>query len=450
MPQASLGWGVSYTIFGHLRESEMSDAVTYMNEATRTARVIDGLPDTIALRPISKVGIIGAGTMGGGIAMNFATAGIPVTIVETREDALNRGLGVVRSNYQRSSDRGRFEQDEVDIRMARIEGALEIENLADCDLVIEAVFEDMPLKKRIFSELDKICKTNTILATNTSALNIDEIAAVTSRPQDVIGLHFFSPANVMKLLEIVRADHTADDVVATSMALATTIGKVATLVGVCPGFVGNRILAARQREAQNLLNRGVLPWDVDNAFNDFGFKMGPFQMSDLAGLDIGWKKGAVTGNPIRDRLCEMDRRGQKTDAGYYDYDENRQRSPSKVTEDVIANVTGIAAGVSGLSQEDILARLLHPMVNEALVILEENKAQRASDIDVIWSYGYGWPGDTCGPMFYGDLIGPEKILATMQELAADSEHTKPAKTLEKLTTHGGKFVDLDLGGLRTG
>ena len=428
----------------------MSDAVTYMNEATRTARVIDGLPDTIALRPISKVGIIGAGTMGGGIAMNFATAGIPVTIVETREDALNRGLGVVRSNYQRSADRGRFVQDEVDIRMARIEGALEIENLADCDLVIEAVFEDMPLKKRIFSELDKICKTNTILATNTSALNIDEIAAVTSRPQDVIGLHFFSPANVMKLLEIVRADHTADDVVATSMALATTIGKVATLVGVCPGFVGNRILAARQREAQNLLNRGVLPWDVDNAFNDFGFKMGPFQMSDLAGLDIGWKKGAVTGNLIRDRLCEMDRRGQKTDAGYYDYDENRQRSPSKVTEDVIANVTGIAAGVSGLSQEDILARLLHPMVNEALVILEENKAQRASDIDVIWSYGYGWPGDTCGPMFYGDLIGPEKILATMQELAADSEHTKPAKTLEKLTTHGGKFVDLDLGGLRTG
>lgn len=428
----------------------MSDVVAYMSEATQTARVVDGLSDKIALRPIKTVGIIGAGTMGGGIAMNFATAGIPVTIVETREDALIRGLGVVRSNYQRSADRGRFAQDEVDTRMALIDGALDIGKLADCDLVIEAVFEDMDLKKQIFSELDKICKTDAILATNTSALNIDEIAAVTSRPQDVIGLHFFSPANVMKLLEIVRADHTADDVVATSMALATSIDKVATLVGVCPGFVGNRILAARQREAQNLLNQGVLPWDVDNAFNTFGFKMGPFQMSDLAGLDIGWKKGAITGNPIRDRLCEMDRRGQKTDAGYYDYDENRQRSPSKVTEGIIAEVTGIEAGVSGLSQEDILARLLHPMVNEALVILEDNKAQRASDIDVIWSFGYGWPGDTGGPMFYADLIGAETILATMRVLAAGDDGAKPAKTLEKLAEHGGKFIDLDLGGLRTG
>lgn len=428
----------------------MSDVVAYMSEATQTARIVDGLSDKIALRPIKTVGIIGAGTMGGGIAMNFATAGIPVTIVETREDALNRGLGVVRSNYQRSADRGRFAQDEVDTRMALIDGALDIRKLANCDLVIEAVFEDMDLKKGIFSELDKICKADAILATNTSALNIDEIASVTSRPQDVIGLHFFSPANVMKLLEIVRADHTADDVVATSMALATAIGKVATLVGVCPGFVGNRILAARQREAQNLLYHGVLPWDVDNAFNAFGFKMGPFQMSDLAGLDIGWKKGAATGNPIRDRLCEMDRRGQKTDAGYYDYDKNRQRSPSKVTEGVIAEVTGIEAGVSVLSQEDILARLLYPMVNEALVILEDNKAQRASDIDVIWSFGYGWPSDTGGPMFYADLIGAETILDTMRAVAAGDDGAKPAKTLEKLAEHGGKFIDLDLGGLKTG
>ncbi|MEL0151270.1 MAG: 3-hydroxyacyl-CoA dehydrogenase family protein, partial [Rhodobiaceae bacterium] len=255
----------------------MSDAAAYMNDATQRARVIDGLPDGLALRPIEKVGIIGAGTMGGGIAMNFATAGIEVTIVETKEVALTRGLGVVRGNYQRSADRGRFPQDEVDIRMARLTGVLDMAALADCDLVIEAVFEDMDLKKQIFTNLDKICKDGAILATNTSALNIDEIAAVTSRPQDVIGLHFFSPANVMKLLEIVRADETADDVVATSMALAVTIGKVATLVGVCPGFVGNRILAARQREAQNLVNQGVLPWDVDNAFNAFGFKMGPFQ-----------------------------------------------------------------------------------------------------------------------------------------------------------------------------
>ena len=428
----------------------MSDAAAYMNDATQKARVIDGLPDGLALRPIEKVGIIGAGTMGGGIAMNFATAGIDVTIVETKEEALTRGLGVVRGNYQRSADRGRFPQEEVDIRMDRINGVLDMAALADCDLVIEAVFEDMGLKKEIFTNLNKICKDGAILATNTSALNIDEIAAVTSRPQDVIGLHFFSPANVMKLLEIVRADETADDVVATSMALAVTIGKIATLVGVCPGFVGNRILAARQREAQNLVNQGVLPWDVDKAFNAFGFKMGPFQMSDLAGLDIGWKKGAVTGNPIRDRLCEMDRRGQKTGAGYYDYDDNRQRSPSPITEEIIADVTGVAAGASGLSEDDILARLLHPMVNEALIILEENKAQRPSDVDVIWSFGYGWPGDSGGPMFYGDMVGAAKILATMQSLAADNAALKPAKTLEKLVADGGTFVDLDLGGLKTG
>jgi 3-hydroxyacyl-CoA dehydrogenase len=428
----------------------MSDAAAYMNDATQKARIIDGLAENVPMRPIEKVGIIGAGTMGGGIAMNFATAGIDVVIVETKEEALTRGLGVVRGNYQRSADRGRFPQEEVDLRMDRISGVLEMEQLADCDLVIEAVFEDMDLKKQIFTNLDKICKDGAILATNTSALNIDEIAAVTKRPHDVIGLHFFSPANVMKLLEIVRADHTGDDVVATSMALAVTIGKVATLVGVCPGFVGNRILAARQREAQNLVNQGVLPWDVDNAFNAFGFKMGPFQMSDLAGLDIGWKKGAVTNNAIRDRLCEMDRRGQKTGAGYYDYDESRQRSPSKITEDIIADVTGIAAGAAGLSEEEILARLLHPMVNEALIILEENKAQRPGDIDVIWSFGYGWPGDTGGPMFYGDMVGADKILATMQALAKDNPALKPAKTLEKLAAEGGKFVNLDLGGLKTG
>ena len=428
----------------------MTDIAAYMNDATQKARVIDGLADGLALRKIESVGIIGAGTMGGGIAMNFATAGIPVTIIETKQEALERGLGVVRGNYQRSADRGRFPQEEVDERMNRITGSLDMTALADCDLIIEAVFEDMGVKKEIFTNLDKICKAGAILATNTSALNIDEIAAVTARPEDVIGLHFFSPANVMKLLEIVRADKTADDVVATSMDVAVKIGKVATLVGVCPGFVGNRILFARQRESQNLVNLGVMPWDVDNAFNNFGFKMGPFQMSDLAGLDIGWKKGAVTGNPIRDRLCEMDRRGQKTGAGYYDYDESRQRSPSKVTEEVIADVTGVAPGQSGLSEEDVLARCLHPMVNEALLILEENKAQRPSDIDVIWCFGYGWPGDTGGPMAYGDKVGAAAILATMQKLAAENSDIVIAPTLSKLAENGGSFIELDLGGLKTG
>ena len=426
----------------------MSDIAAYMNQATKTARVIDGLPNGLALRPVERVGIIGAGTMGGGIAMNFASAGIEVVILETKQDALERGLGVMQANYQRSADRGRFPVEEVALRMGRVTGTLDMSALAECDLVIEAVFEDMDLKKTIFTNLDATLKPGAILATNTSALNIDEIAAVTSRPQDVIGLHFFSPANVMKLLEIVRAADTADDVVATSMDIAVKIGKVASLVGVCPGFVGNRILAARQREGQNLVNRGVLPWDVDAAFNAFGFKMGPFQMSDLAGLDIGWKKGAVTANPIRDRLCEMDRRGQKTGAGYYDYDENRQSQPSPVTEGIIAEVTGVAPGQSGLSEADILARCVHPMVNEALLILEENKAQRPSDIDVIWSYGYGWPGDTGGPMAYGDLIGADKILATMQALKGENDAIQIAPTLHKLAEKGGRFVDLDLGGLK--
>ena len=428
----------------------MTDIAAYMNEATQTSRVIDGLPEGLPRRPIDKVGIIGAGTMGGGIAMNFASAGIEVVILETKQEALERGLGVMQANYQRSADRGRFPVEEVAERMGRVSGTLDMADLAACDLVIEAVFEDMELKKTIFKNLDATLKAGAILATNTSALNIDEIAAVTARPEDVIGLHFFSPANVMKLLEIVRADATADDVVATSMDIAVKIGKVASLVGVCPGFVGNRILAARQRESQALVNRGVLPWEVDAAFNAFGFKMGPFQMSDRAGLDIGWKKGAVTGNPIRDALCEMDRRGQKTGAGYYDYDENRQRQPSKVTEEIIANVTGVAPGQAGLSAEEILGRCVHPMVNEALIILEENKAQRPSDIDVIWSYGYGWPGDTGGPMAYGDIVGAEKILATMQTLKAENDAIQIAPTLAKLAAEGGRFVDLDLGGLKTG
>lgn len=428
----------------------MTDIAAYMNDATQKARIIDGLPDGLALRPMAKIGIIGAGTMGGGIAMNFATAGYQVTIVETKAEALERGLGVIQANYQRSADRGRFPVEEVAVRMGNIKGALDMTALADCDLVIEAVFEDIDLKKSIFTNLDAIVKQGAILATNTSALNIDAIAAVTKRPQDVIGLHFFSPANVMKLLEIVRADATADDVVATSMDIAVKIGKVATLVGVCPGFVGNRILAARQRQAQALVNRGVLPWDVDAAFNSFGFKMGPFQMSDLAGLDIGWKKGAVTGNPIRDALCEMDRRGQKTGAGYYDYDESRQRAPSPVTEKIIAEVTGIAPGEGRLSEADILARCLHPMVNEALIILQENKAQRPGDVDVIWAFGYGWPGDTGGPMAYGDQIGAAAILATMEALKAEDEAIEIADSLRDLAANGGMFTTLDLGGLKTG
>ena len=419
----------------------------YIGAAGKAAWEVPDLPADTKLREIKSVGIIGAGTMGGGIAMNFATAGIPVTIVETTQEALDRGLKVVRGNYQRSSDKGRFPQDEVEARMDRFNGQLEISALADCDLVIEAVFENMELKRKIFTELDRVMKPGAILATNTSALNIDEIAAMTKRPEDVIGLHFFSPANVMKLLEIVRAKHTADDVVATSMDLAKKINKIAALVGVCPGFVGNRILFARQIQANKLLAKGLMPWDVDAALNAFGFKMGPFQMSDLAGLDIGWSKGAKTDNPIRDALCEMDRRGQKTKAGFYDYDETRRPIRSDVVARVIKDITGAEA--SSMSADEIIESCIYPMINEAVKILEENKAQRPSDIDVVWLNGYGWPADKGGPMFYGDMVGAQAVLDVMERLGAEDPAFAPARLLRDLAKSGGKFTEIDTGGLKT-
>jgi len=430
-----------------MTDAEQAALSDYIAQSGRNAWVVDGLPAGTALRPIAKVGIIGAGTMGGGIAMNFATAGYPVTIVETRAEALERGLNVVRGNYQRSADKGRFPQDEVEARMGRLTGTLDMNDLADCDLVIEAVFENMEIKKEIFTNLDRIVKQGAILATNTSALNIDDIAAVTKRPRDVIGLHFFSPANVMKLLEIVRADYTADDVVATSMDLAKKINKIAALVGVCPGFVGNRILFARQAQANKLLYQGVMPWDVDAALNAFGFRMGPYQMSDLAGLDIGWSKGAVTQNPIRDALCEMDRRGQKTGAGFYDYDASRTPTPSDVTAKIVRDITG--AEPASMSADEIIEICIFPMINEGLRILEENKAQRPSDIDVIWLNGYGWPADKGGPMYYADMVGAQTILNRMEKLGADDPEFTSADTLRKLAASGGKFTELDLGGLKT-
>ena len=421
--------------------TEVSD---YIAQAGREAWLVPDVPANTPRRKIAKVGVIGAGTMGGGISMNFASAGISVLILEQKPEALDRGLEVVRVNYQRSADNGRFPQSEVAERMGRLAGTMEMEALADCDLVIEAVFEDMALKKQIFTGLDRILKPGAILATNTSALDIDEIASVTKRPQDVIGLHFFSPANVMKLLEIVRADHTANDVIATCMELARTINKIGVLVGVCPGFVGNRILFARQAQAQRLVAQGAMPWDVDAALNTFGFRMGPYQMSDLAGLDIGWKKGAKTANPIRDALCELDRRGQKTGAGYYDYDESRRPIPSEVTAKIISEITGVSAG-NAPGPDEIIADCIHPMINEGLKILEEKKAQRASDIDIVWLNGYGWPADKGGPMLYGDMVGAEAVLATMERLRAADERFAPSATLKRLARDGGRFIDVQPG-----
>ena len=430
-------------LFGELMSGPQSAAQRYYFFAERQANKIPDVPDDTPTRPIKSVGIIGAGTMGGGIAMNFANAGIPVIIVEQQQEPLDRGLSVIRKNYERTASRGGITAEQVEQRTGLIKGSLDMADFKDVDLVIEAVFERMDVKQDIFKRLDAICKPGAILATNTSGLNIDEIASVTKRPQDVIGLHFFSPANVMKLLEIVRADHTAKDVIATSMKLAKQIGKVAVLVGVTPGFVGNRILGQRQREAQKLVLEGAMPWDVDRVLYDFGFPMGPFAMSDLAGLDIGWVKEKSHGETIRDVLCEMDRRGQKTGAGYYDYDENRNARPSPVTEKIIHDfIVKSGANPRKISDEEILERCIYPMINEGAKILDEGKAIRPSDVDVVWVNGYGWPVHRGGPMYYADRVGLDKVLAKLKEFqAAMGDDFRPAALLERLVAEGQTFAD---------
>ena len=429
-------------LFSELITGPQSAAQRYAFFAERQANKVPDVPDDTPRIPVASVGIIGAGTMGGGIAMNFANAGIPVTIVEVKQDALDRGLSVIRKNYERTAARGGITAADVEKRMGLITGSLDMNDLAPVDMVIEAVFERMDIKKDIFTRLDAICKPGAILATNTSGLNIDEIASVTKRPEAVIGLHFFSPANVMKLLEIVRAEKTSKPVIATSMTLAKKIGKVAALVGVCPGFVGNRILAQRQREAQKLMFEGAMPWDIDRVLYDFGFPMGPFAMSDLAGLDIGWVKETSNGETIRDVLCELDRRGQKTGAGYYDYDADRVAHPSPVTEKIIQDFVA-RSGVNPrpISDEEILERCLYPMVNEGAKILEEGMAIRASDIDVIWQNGYGWPVYRGGPMFWGDQVGLDKILARMKGFqGAMGDVYQPAALLETMAAEGKRFT----------
>jgi 3-hydroxyacyl-CoA dehydrogenase len=431
-------------LFMELMTGPQSAAQRYAFFAERAAAKIPDVPDDTPLIAVNSVGVLGAGTMGGGIAMNFASAGIPVTIVEVKQEALDRGLKTIRANYERTAARGGLTAADVETRMSLITPSLDMTDFKDADLVIEAVFENMGVKKDVFTRLDAICKDGAILATNTSALNIDEIASATRRPEAVIGLHFFSPANVMKLLEIVRADHTSKSVIATCMKLARKIGKIAVLVGVTPGFVGNRILGQRQREANKLVLEGAMPWDIDRVLYDFGFPMGPFAMSDLAGLDIGWDKAKSRGETLRDVLCEMDRRGQKTGAGFYDYDENRVAHPSPVTEKVIRDFVA-KAGVNArqISDAEILERCLYPMVNEGAKILEEGKANRASDIDVVWENGYGWPVYRGGPMWWGDQVGLPKVLERMKEFEGTMGPAfKPSALLERLVAEGKGFASL--------
>jgi 3-hydroxyacyl-CoA dehydrogenase len=398
-------------LFMELMSGTQAKAQQYFFFAERKASKIDGLPEGTQPRDIRKVGVIGAGTMGGGISMNFLSASVPVTIVEMSQEALDRGAGVMLKNYQATASKGKMTEAQVGQAMGLLNPTLDFDALADCDLIIEAVFENMDVKKEIFGRLDRICKPGAILASNTSYLNIDEIAASTSRPQDVVGLHFFSPANIMKLLEVVRGAKTAPDVLVTAMQIAKKIRKVAVVAGVTYGFIGNRMLIPRQIEATKLLLEGATPAQIDKVHVDFGMPMGPFQMADLAGVDIGWHRDPSRIENIRDALCAVDRWGQKKGAGFYDYDDKRRPSESAKVQEIIEQFRA-KEGVQPreISDQEIVERTLYTMVNEGALILEGGFAQRASDIDVVWVYGYGWPVYRGGPMFWADTEGLAKIV----------------------------------------
>jgi len=410
------GIAVEREEFMKLMMGTQSAAQRYMFFAERQAAKVDGIPADVQLRPIKKVGVVGAGTMGGGISMNFLTAGIPVTIVETAQEALDRGVSVIRKNYENSAKRGRFTMEKVEAMMGILTPTLSLDDLKDCDLIIEAIYENMDVKKELFGKLDAIAKPGAILASNTSYLNVDEIASATGRPQDVLGMHFFSPANVMKLLEVVRGAKTAPDVLATVMALAKPIGKVAVVSGVCPGFIGNRMLSARNAPANSMLMQGARPEQIDKALVDFGFPMGVFQMGDLAGVDIGWHRDPTRQDTIRDVLCARGRWGQKTGKGWYDYDENRNPTPSPEVAEIIEDFRSRSNQARhDFTDEDIIAATIYPMVNEGAKILDEGMAQRASDVDVVWIYGYGWPVYRGGPMFWGNTVGLDKVVAGLEK-----------------------------------
>jgi 3-hydroxyacyl-CoA dehydrogenase len=427
-PNIDDGLKVERAEFGKLMMGSQSKAQQYMFFAERQAAKIDGLPKGTALRAIKKVGVIGAGTMGGGISMNFLARGIPVTLVEMVQENLDRGVGVIRKNYEASAAKGRFTVEQVEAMMGALTPSLSLDDLADCDLIIEAVYESMDVKKDVFGKLDALCKPGAILASNTSYLNVDEIAACTKRPQDVLGMHFFSPANVMKLLEVVRGEKTADDVLATVMALGKKIGKVAVVAGVCHGFIGNRMLSQRQIPANQLLMEGATPAQIDKVHTDFGMPMGPFQMSDLAGLDIGWHRDPTRVETIRDALCAAGRFGQKNGKGFYDYDAKRVGTPSSEALAIIEDFRSKSnLPKRDISEQEIIERTLYPMVNEGYKILAEGKAQRASDIDVVWIYGYGWPVYRGGPMFWGDLEGAGKIVAALEKHGVAVAETLRAK-----------------------
>jgi 3-hydroxyacyl-CoA dehydrogenase len=447
------GMTLEREVFTALMFTPESRALRHLFMAERAASKIPDVPEDTPKREIKTVGVIGAGTMGGGISMNFLNAGIPVTILEMKQDALDRGIGTIRKNYEGQVKKGKLKQDKYDQRMALLKTTLDYKDLADCDLVIEAVFEEMGVKQKVFETLDSVVKQGAILASNTSTLDVNKIASFTKRPQDVVGMHFFSPANVMKLLEVVRGAKTGKDVLATVMALAKKIKKTAVVSGVCDGFIGNRMIEQYSRQAGFLLDEGATPQQVDRAVEKFGFAMGPFRMGDLAGNDIGWaiRKRRAQERPnmlysrTADKLCELGRFGQKTGAGWYDYKEGKREAiPSKLVEEMIVeHRKSLGITPRKISDEEIVQRLVFALVNEGAHILEDGIASRASDIDMVYITGYGFPIHRGGPMLYADQVGLFNVVHAMKRFQQnphdDAKFWEPAPLLARLAAEGKTF-----------
>ncbi len=441
-------------LFMELMTSSESASQRHIFFAEREVAKVPGLVKDTVKREINCGAVVGAGTMGGGIAMNFANAGIPVKLLEMKQEFLDKGMALIRKNYENTAKKGRISMDDVENRMALIEPTLSYDDIKDVDIVIEAVFENMDVKKEVFKKLDSVCRPGAILASNTSTLDVDEIANVTGRPQDVIGMHFFSPANVMRLLENVRGEKTADDVIATVMSFSKRIGKIGAMVGVCDGFVGNRMLHQRTRESAYLVEEGASPEQVDKVLFDFGFPMGAFTMADMAGLDVGYKvreerrkagKIEKRDSVWIDKVVELGRHGQKTNAGVYRYEDGRTPIPDPIVTALIAECAK-EAGIEqrDISDQEILERCLYPMINEGALILEEGIAARPLDIDIIWINGYGFPGYKGGPMFWADQIGLQNIVDAYAKYAKQcgDHYWQPAPLLAKLAKEGKGFYDL--------
>jgi 3-hydroxyacyl-CoA dehydrogenase len=453
--QLDLNAGIAFEreVFEKLVTSDQARALRHAFFGERAASKIPDVPADTPLRKIEKVAVIGAGTMGGGITMNFLNAGIPVTILEMKQEAVDRGVGIIRKNYEAQVAKGKLSQDKLDARMALLTTTLSYNDIAQADMVIEAVFEDMGVKSQVFTQLDSVMKPGAILASNTSTLDVDKIAEVTKRPADVVGLHFFSPANVMRLLEVVRSKHTAKDVMATVMAVAKKIKKVAVVSGVCDGFIGNRMIEQYSRQAGFLLDEGCTPQQVDKAVEKWGMAMGPFRMGDLAGNDIGWairkrryqEKPEMRYSATADKLCELGRYGQKTAAGWYDYEAGkREPVPSAVVEEMLVkHRESLGITPRQISDEEIVGRLILALVNEGAHILEEGIASKASDIDMVYLTGYGFPLFRGGPMLYADMLGLGKVVEQMAAYAKnprdDASFWQPAPVLAKLAAEGKTF-----------